>query len=200
MLTLSQTKVFHFIKAYVAQHQYAPTVAEIAQEIGIRSRGVAYRYVKALVEEGYIALEEGKKRNIRLLEKASKFEGRFSLPLLGKIAAGMPIEAIVDEDTVDITNMFLTQGRYVLRVQGDSMMDEGILDGDLIICHQTDKAREGQIVVALIDKEHATLKRLSLKNPGFVTLIPANPSHQAQTYLSTRVDIQGVYVGLLRCA
>lgn len=198
MLTLGQHKVYRFITEYMQRHSCAPTMAEVADGIGIRSRGVAHRYVKALCDVGYLALEEGKKRNIRLLKRSLTKDFSYSLPLLGKIAAGQPIEAVVDEETVDITNMFLTQGRYVLRVQGDSMVDEGILDGDLIICHQTDRAEEGQIVVALIDRESATLKRLSLKNPGFITLHPANAAHAPQTYPSDRVRIQGVYVGLLR--
>ena len=199
MLTLGQNKVYQFIQSHIKTYGHAPTVAEIACGIGIRSRGVAHRYVKALVDAGLLQLEKGRRRNIRL-KSTNSAHGRFVLPLLGKIAAGQPIEAISDEETVDVTDMFLTHGRYMLRVQGDSMVDDGILDGDLIICHQTNRASEGQIVVALIDKEQATLKRLSLRQPGFITLIPASPNHAPQTYASDRVEIQGVYVGLLRCS
>lgn len=197
MLTLGQHKTYQFIETYIEEHGYAPSMAEIALGIGISSRGVAHRYVKALEEKGYLMLDVGRKRNIRLLEPEAK-KISYRLPLLGKIAAGQPIESVLDNETVDMTSLFLTPGHYVLRVQGDSMIDEGIFDGDLIICKHADRADDGQIVVALIDGESATLKKLGREKPGWVSLYPANANHQVQTYPSERVRIQGVYVGLLR--
>lgn len=196
MLTLGQNRVYQFIISFYKEQGYAPSTGEIAEGIGIQSRGVAHRYIKALESHGLIQLVPGKKRNIRLLDTDN--QQRFQMPLLGKIAAGQPIAAILDEDTVDVTQMFLTPGRYALRVEGDSMIDEGIYDGDLIICQHSDYAEDGQIVVALIDGESATLKRLQRDNANQVTLLPANAQHQPQTYSSDRVTIQGVYVGLLR--
>lgn len=196
MLTLGQHKVYRFIQTYIQAHEYAPTTAEIAAGIGISSRGVVYRYLKALEKLSYIRLEPYKKRNIVLLEQSQSTE--FSLPLLGLIAAGQPIEAMCDDETVNVTEMFLSPGRYALRVKGDSMIDEGIHDGDIIICQYSDHADNGKIVVALIDRSEATLKRLQNNQDGTISLLPANSTHQIQVYASHRVTIQGIFIGLLR--
>ncbi|MEC8063477.1 MAG: transcriptional repressor LexA [Pseudomonadota bacterium] len=197
MLTLAQHNVYRFIQSFIEKNQYAPTTAEIAEGIGIKSRGVVHRYLKALVDAGHIELEPNRKRNIRLKEE-NKME--YHLPLLGKIAAGMPIEAVQDNESVDIASMFLTPGRYALRVKGNSMIDEGIHDGDVIICQHADNARDGQIVVALVDNEGATLKKLRRNRDATITLIPANNEHHPQTYACDRVRVQGIFVGLLRMA
>lgn len=197
MLTLAQHNVYRFIQDFIEKNQYSPTTAEIAEGIGIKSRGVVHRYLKALVDAGHIDLEPNRKRNIRLKEE-NKMD--YQLPLLGKIAAGMPIEAVHDNESVDIASMFLTPGRYALRVKGNSMIDEGIHDGDVIICQHADSARDGQIVVALVDNEGATLKKLRRNRDATITLIPANSEHHPQTYACDRVRVQGIFVGLLRMA
>lgn len=197
MLTLAQHNVYRFIKDYIEKNGYAPTTAEIAEGIGIKSRGVVHRYLKALVDAGHINLEPNRKRNIRMVE-AKNLE--YSLPLLGKIAAGLPIEAVQDNESVDIASMFLSPGRYALRVKGESMIDEGIHDGDVIICQHADNARDGQIVVALVDNEGATLKKLRRNRDATITLVPANSAHEPQTYDCDRVRVQGIFVGLLRMA
>ena len=195
MLTLAQHNVYRFIQQYIEENDLAPTTGEIAQAIGIKSRGVVYRYIKALEQAGYIELIPNKRRNISIKKQQS---GELEIPLLGKIAAGLPIEAVHDNETVNVTNLFLSPGRYALRVKGDSMLDEGIHDGDIIICQEANTADNGQIVVALVDNESATLKRLQKNNDNTVTLLPANTQHAPQTYIHTRVRIQGVFVGLLR--
>ena len=197
MLTLGQHRVYRFIQQYSLQHQHAPTTAEIASGIGIQSRGVVHRYLKALQESGYIGLEPNKKRNIYLVNPQDPVS-EFTLPLLGRIAAGEPIEAIHDSETVNVTEMFLSSGRYALRVKGDSMIDEGIHDGDIIICQHADSASNGQIVVALVDRAEATLKRLQKNADATISLIPANAQHRVQVYASHRVTIQGIFIGLLR--
>lgn len=197
MLTLTQHRVYQFIKDYISQYEYAPTTAEIAQGIGIQSRGVVHRYLKALQDAGYIQLLPNKRRNICLLSPNQK-NTELSLPLLGRIAAGEPIEAIYDDETINVTEMFLSSDRYALRVKGDSMIDEGIYDGDIIICQHADRADNGQIVVALIDQLEATLKRLQKNDDTTISLIPANPAHQVQVYASNRVTIQGLFIGLMR--
>lgn len=196
MLTLGQHKVYRFLKKYIEENGFAPTTAEIATGIGILSRGVVHRYLKALEKADYIRLEPDKKRNIVLFEKKEKTS--FSLPLLGLIAAGEPIEALYDDETINVTEMFLSPGRYALRVKGDSMVDEGICDGDIIICQHAEHASNGKIVVALIDKSEATLKRLQNNGDGTISLIPANQTYKIQTYASNRVSIQGLFIGLLR--
>jgi repressor LexA len=121
-----------------------------------------------------------------------------SLPLLGRIAAGTPIVAIENKQFIDLEALLPTEGHFILEVNGDSMIDEGILNGDLVICKHTQQAREGDIVVALIDEEEATLKSLSYKIQDRLTLIPANPALKPKAYLPHRVQIQGVFTGLLR--
>lgn len=197
MLTLGQHRVYMFIKSYIERYDYAPTTAEIAEGIGIQSRGVVHRYLKTLQEAQYIRLLPNKRRNIELLDRAVQGKPK-TLPLLGRIAAGEPIEAIDGEESINVTETFLSPDRYALRVKGDSMIDEGIYDGDIIICQQTNHADNGQIVVALIDQHEATLKRLQKNNDATISLIPANPKHRIQIYPSHRVTIQGVFLGLLR--
>ena len=120
------------------------------------------------------------------------------LPLLGRIAAGQPIEAISDQRSVDIANIFLRENHYALQVKGDSMIEEGIFDGDVVVCKHANVADDGQIVVALVDDREATLKRLRRNQDRSVTLFPANPHLQPMTYPADRVQVQGIYVGLLR--
>ena len=192
MLTEKQHKTLKYIERYIEEFGYAPTTAEIALGIGIKSRGVVYRYLQALQSCGFIELNAGKKRNITLTKTPT------TLPLIGKIAAGLPIEAINNAEELDILSMFIGDGRYALEVKGDSMIDDGIHDGDIVVCQKATTARNKEIVVALVDNENATLKRLQNNNNGTVTLIPANDSHDPQTYSSERVTIQGIFVGLLR--
>ena len=193
MLTEKQHQTFEFIKKYMAQFGYAPTTAEIAMGISIKSRGVVYRYLQNLVSLDLIELVPGRKRNIKI--KSSN-----KLPLLGKIAAGLPIEAIEKKEEIDVLKFFVGEGRYALEVSGDSMIDEGIFDGDIVVCEKANMAPNNTIVVALIDNEQATLKTIENHNNGYVTLHPANEKHIPQIYKAERVQIQGVFIGLLRIA
>jgi len=122
----------------------------------------------------------------------------YRLPLLGKIAAGKPIEAIPNEQELDLTRLFTGKRLYALQVQGDSMIEEGILDGDKVICEQRETANNGEIVVALIDQDSATLKRFKRNTDGTITLIPANHTMTAMTYAPERVQIQGILLGVVR--
>lgn len=194
MLTVGQRRTYEFISSYFSEYGHAPTVAEIAAGTGLRSRGVVHRYLRALVTAGVIALIPNRHRNIHLTAKARE---NFSLPLVGRIAAGKPIEAIPQIETVDVASLFLGPRRYALRVVGDSMMDDGIFEGDIVVCERCETAENGQVVVALIDNHEATLKRFK-REGSCVTLLPANTALQPMEYLASRVQIQGIYVGLLR--
>jgi repressor LexA len=121
-----------------------------------------------------------------------------TLPVLGRIAAGRPIEAIPGEDEIDLSEFFVNRDRFVLRVQGDSMIEDGILDGDMVIVEKRETAENGEIVVALIDGIEATLKRLQKNRDGSVTLRPANGQMPPMRYPAARVRIQGVVVGQFR--
>ncbi len=196
MLTQSQLKTYQYIKKFMERHQHAPTAAEIAQGIGIQSRGVVHRYLKALEEAGYIELLPHRHRNI-VLSPAQP--SQHSLPLIGYIAAGHPIEAITQSEAIDFSALFSGAKRFALKVKGDSMIEEGILDGDLVICEHSESAENGQIVVALIDGQETTLKRIHFKpTHNTITLIPENSQYQAQEYSSERIQIQGIYIGLIR--
>jgi repressor LexA len=195
MLTLSQRKTYEFVKQYFHHNHYAPTAAEVAQGIGIQSRGVVHRYLKALADKGYIRLTPNRHRNIQLLARDASSP---SIPLMGAIAAGRPIEAVAQQEAIDVAQIFLGVNRYALRVKGDSMIDEGILDGDIVICEHACNAQDGQIAVVLIDHEQATLKKVYHNVDNTITLLPANSSHQPMVYAANRVEIQGIYIGLLR--
>ncbi len=194
-LTKSTQRTFQFIKTYIQEHQIAPTEAEIAEGIGIKSRGVVHRYVHALAEAGLLGVIPGRKRNIRLAQSIQQPHG---IPLEGLIAAGKPIETYADRDIIDIASLFVGNQRYALKVRGDSMIEEGIFDGDIVICEHTQQARNGDIVVALIDDDQATLKRFQLNTDDTVTLFPANSTMPPMIYPTNRVKIQGRYVGLIR--
>ena len=198
MLTERQQATYQFIHDYHLRRGYAPKLTEIADGIGIRSKGVVHRYLKAIAEEGLIELLPGRHRGIRMAGYPESPATGSTLPLVGKIAAGQPIEAIPDHNTFDLSAFFLGPNRFVLKVQGDSMIDAGILDGDMVVVEQSDNARNGDIVVALIDKDEATLKYLQQNKDGTVTLLPANQTMQPMNYSADRVQIQGVVVGQMR--
>jgi repressor LexA len=197
MLTLAQQRAYNFIKKFVAEHSHAPTVAEVASGIGIKSKGVAHRYIQALADAHKIRLATGRHRNIELLPD-DEAKSALSIPLVGNIAAGRPITAILTQETLDIEAILAGENRFALRVKGDSMIDNGILDGDLVICESCDTASNGDIVVALIDNEEATLKHLQKNNNGTVTLNPANSALKPMVYPADKVQIQGRFLGLLR--
>ncbi len=194
MITPTQHKIYQFIKQYVDKYDYAPSLQEIAHGIGIKSRSLISRYVHALKKAGQLELADEGHRKIRLTSNNDDM----ALPLVGKIAAGLPIEAVAQHDHLVLKDLLVGEGRYALLVKGDSMVNEGILDGDIVICEKREQAQEGEIVVALIDNQEATLKRIHFNTDGMITLIPANSAYKAQIYAAPRVHIQGVFVGLLR--
>lgn len=196
MVTPVQQRIYEYIQQYIAEHQYSPSLQEIACGIGISPNSISLisRSIHALVAAGRLQFHKKGYRNIQVVEEAN---AGLTLPLAGRIAAGVPIEAIEDKRTVDFGSI-LHGDHFVLEVKGDSMIEEGILDGDYVICRQAQQAREGEIVVALVDQQEATLKRVSYQVKDRVTLIPANPAFKPKAYLPQRVQIQGVFVGLLR--
>jgi repressor LexA len=197
MPTDRSRQVYDFVRAYTARHGYAPKLREVAAHLGIRSRGVVHRHLRALEAEGLLRIEPDRARGIRLRGRAAAARP-LTLPLLGRIAAGRPIEAIPGEDEIDLSEFFVNHNRFVLRVAGDSMIEDGILDGDMVVVEKRDSADNGEIVVALIDGIEATLKRLQKNRDGSVTLRPANAALSPMRYNAARVRIQGVVVGQFR--
>lgn len=195
MPTDRSRQVYDFVRAYTLRHGYAPKLREIGAHLGIRSRGVVHRHLRALEAEGLLRIEPDRARGVRLRGRAAAVR---SLPLLGRIAAGRPIEAIPGEDEIDLSEFFVNHHRFVLRVAGDSMIEDGILDGDMVVVEKRETAENGEIVVALIDGVEATLKHLQKNRDGSVTLRPANSSLSPMRYAAARVRIQGVVVGQFR--
>ena len=196
-LTDKQRAALDFIQRYISIHMVAPKLQEIAEGLGITSRGVAHRYVQALVDAGYVTIDSGQHRGIRLLSN-NPHHSSSTLPLLGKIAAGKPIEAIAGEDEIDLSDFFGSHN-FAIRVQGDSMIDAGILDGDMVVIEFKETAENGDIVVALIDETETTLKRFKRSDQGrYIKLIPANSEMEPMVYEAERVRIQGVLIGQLR--
>lgn len=200
-MTPVQKKILTYIQGFISENGYSPSLAEVAKGIGISPNSISLisRSIHALVEAKQLKFYKTGYRNLQVINQSTqqKKEG-LKLPLIGRIAAGAPIEAILEEQTVDFNAMFCEKTHFLLRVKGDSMVDDGIFENDLVICKSAEGAREGEIVVALIDQHEATLKRLSYKIKDRITLVPANPMLKPKAYLPHRVQIQGVFVGLLR--
>ncbi len=194
VLTAKQQLAYEFIRSFILRHHYAPTDAEIATGIGIKSRGVAHRYVTALVKAGLIETTPDKRRNICLSDASHSFH----IPVIGRIAAGQPIEAIQSHEMLNVNQALLGANRFVLEVQGDSMIGDNICNGDYIICERRDAIKTGDIVVALVDNQEATLKRLEHNSDQTLSLIPSNPTMSPMRSNAEQVSVQGVYIGLLR--
>jgi len=201
-LTRRQQEIYEFLVDNADRFPHPPTLAELCDAMNLSSRGSMHKQVQALIEAGLVEPMNGQRRGIRLTMQApssadsAPSEG---LPFLGKIAAGQPLEAITDQQRMQVPG-WMTGDRsdcYLLTVTGDSMIEEGILDGDLVIIEQTSTARNGDIVVALVDESEATLKRIEQK-PGEVILHPANSAMESMHYSPDRVRIQGRLVGQLR--
>ena len=193
MLTEREQDTFSFIANYYIKERRAPLLTEIAEGLGIQSKGVVHRYVSALEEKGYI-VRNPQTRGIELVDRPEFDE----LPVLGRIAAGKPIEAIEDKQLVNFAHLLGGPNRYVLQVKGHSMVEEGIRNGDLVVIEHTSVARSNQIVVALVDEENATLKRIQFPKKDRVRLIPANKTMQTKEYSANRITIQGVLIGQVR--
>jgi repressor LexA len=196
-ITARQRKVLDYIRQYFEVNQEAPTIAEIGKEFGMSSSASVHHVVSILEREGLIRRIPNVSRGIELVNEPAEVE--YEIPLLGVVAAGLPIEAILNYETVCIPRDMLRQGRmFALRVRGDSMIDEQIREDDLIILQSQQTAENGQTVVALIDGSEATVKkfyggrnqiRLEAANPSYKPIIIRPPE---------RVQIQGVVVGVIR--
>ncbi|MFQ6607839.1 MAG: transcriptional repressor LexA [Fidelibacterota bacterium] len=194
-LTKRQKEVLDYLKGYVSQNGYAPTFNEIAVEFGFSSKGTVYKHIKALREKGLIHHEWNKTRAIEIPKDSGSLS---NLPVLGTVAAGIPIEAIENPESLDVPSSFLRRGEhYVLKVSGDSMIDEHIADGDYIIVKKRGSAENGETVIALVDNNEVTIKRYYHRGSE-VELRPANELMEALVLDPDRVQIRGVVVGVMR--
>jgi repressor LexA len=201
-LTRKQQEIFDFLLQNQGKFTHPPTFEELCEALGLKSRGSLHSHIAALIDAKLIEAPERKQRGIRLTEYAKKFinqpDAQGVLPFVGFIAAGRPIEAVENVSYMPIPEQLKTDKPcYVLKVKGNSMVEEGIFDGDWVIIEQRSYARNGEIVVALVDKAEATLKHIE-QYPHEVLLIPANAKMQAMSYKPEQVEIQGVLVGQMR--
>jgi repressor LexA len=195
-LTRRQRSILEYLRATRDARAHPPTLDELCRALGLSSRGSMHKHIQALVAAGYVEPLSGKQRGVRL--RARDEAHAATLPLLGRIAAGHPIEALENPEDLEVPSQLRGRGRcYVLQVDGDSMIDEGILDGDWVVVEQRDQASNGEIVVALIDGEEATLKRIE-QTPDACILHPANSDLAPLRFAPGRVRIQGVVVGQMR--
>ncbi len=199
LLTRKQREVYQ----YLADNQdlfgdAPPTLDQLCQHLGLKSRGSLHKHIHALIDAGLLEPIEGLHRGIRLRQQEHDSPPDNQLPFVGRIAAGLPIEAIEESEKIDIPPQLKTTNTcFVLQVDGESMINAGILDGDYVIIEQRSSARDGEIVVALIEGEEATLKTLE-QRPDAVVLHPANDAMQPMRYSPDQVQIQGVLVGQMR--
>ncbi|NOZ79023.1 MAG: transcriptional repressor LexA [Acidobacteria bacterium] len=198
-LTNRQRDVLTFICGYRESHGVSPTLKEISAHFGFASPAGAQKHVLALEEKGVLTRNKGRHRGLIPRPRAVHDPSRSStVPLLGLVAAGQPIESLPDVVEIPIPEDMTGPGEhFALRVRGDSMIDDGILDGDIVVVQARPEAHEGEVVVALIDGE-VTLKRFYRASGDLVRLQPANAAMQPLMVPSSDVAIQGVVVGLLR--
>jgi len=201
-LTRKQQEILDFLLQNLNRFPHPPTLEELCAAMGLKSRGSLHNHIKALINENLIEAPERKQRGIRLTEYAktmiSRQDDLSALPFVGFIAAGKPIEAVENVTYMTIPEQLKTQKPcYILKVKGDSMLEQGIYDGDWVIIEQRSYARNGEIVVALVNKSEATLKFIE-QYPHETLLIPANSTMEAMRYSPEQVEIQGVLVGQMR--
>ena len=206
MLTKKQKELFDYINIVNKEKGISPSYEEMKNKLNLKSKSGIHRIISALEERGFIRKLANKARAIEIINKVdninrslNKIDTVIDIPLYGKIAAGTPIEAISNSTSIVSTpvNMITTGEHYALEISGDSMINLGINDKDIAIIKKSSIANNGQIVVALVDKQEATLKKIK-KTSSNIVLIPANDLYQSQTYESSRIEVQGILVGIMR--
>jgi repressor LexA len=214
MLTAKQRELLLFIDERLKESGVSPSFDEMREALELKSKSGVHRLISALEERGFIRRLANRARALEVLKLpetrpsasvtqirpavAAAANDTMEIPLHGRIAAGTPIEALQGTETFAVPAALLGAGdHYALEVSGDSMVDEGILDGDFALIRKVDTAREGEIVVALIDNAEATLKTFR-REGNMIRLDPANRSHEPQRYDPRRVQIQGRLAGLIR--
>ena len=207
MLTFQQEKLLKFIIDYQKQNNVTPSFDEMKDGLDLKSKSGIHRIVSALEERGYIKKLNNRARAIEIIKNVNLIDTEsgknknniISIPILGKIAAGLPIEAISDNTNyIELPETLLKKGEYfILNVEGDSMIEAGIFDGDQVVIRKANDASNGEIVVALIDNNEATLKRI-FKRGQQVALQPENSNYKTVIYGPDRIQIQGVLKHLIR--
>ncbi len=209
MLTPKQRQLLMFIHDRIKEDGVSPSFDEMKEALGLASKSGIHRLITALEERGFLQRLPNRARALEVVkmpEDATLVRGvepandAVAIPLLGRIAAGTPITAIQHEvDRIPAPPQLIGKGEhFALEVRGDSMVEAGILDGDFVIVRKSNAADDGDIVVALVDQEEATLKTLRRRRAGMIALEPANAAYETRELPADRVDVQGRLVGLIR--
>jgi repressor LexA len=197
-LTKRQKQLVDYLEQYIETHGYAPTLAEVGEYFGLSSLATVHKHLRNLESKGFITRTHNHSRALEIATRNNAVQAARELPLLGQVAAGAPIDAIEGHDTIAVPAQFVRRDHtFCLRVKGESMVDEGIRDGDYIIVEGRDAANQGETVVALIGDE-ATVKKYYREADGRIRLQPANPTMNPIYVPEDRLQIRGVVVGLMR--
>ena len=198
-MTKRQKEILSYLELHIRDHGYAPSFEEIAEHFGFQSLATVHEHLTNLERKGYIRRTYNESRSIEVLPPKGT-AGASDIPLLGLVAAGAPIESVVHGETLAVPDHMLSRRgpNYALKVRGDSMIDDHIVDGDFVVVHGRQAADNGEMVIALVNGAEATVKRYFREAGGWVRLQPSNPSVQPLRFPETDVMIQGVVVGVIR--
>jgi repressor LexA len=196
-LTKRQREILDYLSDFIQQHGYAPSLEEVGRRFGLSSLATVHKHLSNLQEKGFIRRAWNRSRSVELVPAHGS--GRaVDLPLLGYVAAGAPIEAIAGAETIAVPETFVgRRDTYVLRVRGDSMIDEQIRDGDFVVVEDRKTVENGEMVIALVRGAEVTLKKFYREN-GHVRLQPANPAMRPMLVPADDVQVQGVVIGVMR--
>ena len=198
-LTKRQSEILSYLQEHIRAHGYAPSFEEIAEQFNFQSLATVHEHLTNLERKGYIHRTHNESRAIEVLPPKG-VSGATEIPLLGTVAAGVPIESISSGETLAVPDSLLPRRgpNYALRVQGQSMIDEHIMDGDYVVVHGKQAADNGEMVIALVNGAEATVKRFYREPGGWIRLQPANTTMQPMRFQERDVLIQGVVVGVIR--
>jgi repressor LexA len=196
-LTKRQREILDFLNDFIQQHGYAPSLEEIGRRFNLSSLATVHKHLTNLEEKGFIKRSWNRSRSVELVQ--TRLGSRaVELPMLGFVAAGVPIEAVAGSESIAVPEDLVgRRDSYVLRVRGDSMIDEQIRDGDYVLVEDRRTADNGEMVIALLNGADVTLKKL-YREQGRIRLQPANPTMEPMRFMPEQVQIQGVVVGVMR--
>lgn len=198
-LTKRQRQMLEAIQKFIEENGYSPTLEEIGKMMGLSSPATVHKHLQNLEAKGQIRRIHNHSRALELTGSTPYARGPATLQLLGSVAAGFPIEAVAESETIEVPSALLgSKECYALRVRGDSMIEDGIHDGDVIVVERRERAEAGQTVVALVNGEEATVKRFYREGSDRIRLQPANSTMEPMYFPQDTVRVQGVVVGLLR--